>query len=153
MDDVRYYSETLDLSRRLSLKELMQMASELRDDGHGRIISYSKKVFIPLTQLCRDVCHYCTFAKTPRHFKSAYLTPEEVIAIAKRGEQAGCHEALFTLGDKPELRYEVARKELEKYGHKTTLSYLAEMCKLGLKETNLLPHVNPGIMTADDITM
>ena len=143
--------ELLELAHHTPLNTLMAKAALLRDKGHGQVISYSKKVFIPLTQLCRDVCHYCTFAKTPKHFKSAYLTPDEVLAIARAGERAGCHEALFTLGEKPELRYNVAQRELNKLGFDTTLSYLEAMCKLVLQETKLLPHVNPGIMTSSDL--
>ena len=95
------------------VRELMARAAELRDQGHGRVVSYSPKVFIPLTKLCRDVCHYCTFAQPPRAGQRAYLSIEEVLAIARAGAAAGCHEALFTLGDKPELRYKVARNELK----------------------------------------
>src|SRR5690349_15585270 len=91
------------------LPALMQAAAALRDSGHGRLVSYSRKVFIPLTQLCRDVCHYCTFAHPPRKGEAAYLDAEQVLAIARAGAQAGCKEALFTLGDKPELRYRAAR--------------------------------------------
>ena len=90
----------------VSLAALMAEAGELRDRGHGRLISYSRKVFIPLTHLCRDVCHYCTFAERPRAGQPAYLSPEQVLAIARAGAAAGCTEALFTLGDKPELRYQ-----------------------------------------------
>lgn len=149
MDKAEVYA----LASRRNLDELMQKAEDLRDIGHGANISYSRKVFIPLTQLCRDVCHYCTFAKSPQKITQAYLSPDQVLAIAKAGERAGCHEALFTLGDKPEMRYEVARDELKKRGHETTLSYLREMCELVLENTTLLPHINPGVMTADDIAM
>ena len=129
--------------------ELMPEAAALRDAGHGRIVSYSKKVFIPLTRLCRDVCSYCTFAQAPRPGKAAYLSPDEVLAIARAGREAGCHEALFTLGDKPELRYRAAREELAARGYATTLEYLAAMCELVRRETELLPHANPGVMTRD----
>src|SRR4051794_17167335 len=130
---------------------LMQAAAEIRDAGHGDLVSYSRKVFIPLTHLCRDVCHYCTFAQKPRKGEAAYLDREQVLAIARAGAKAGCKEALFTLGDKPELRYGAAREALSRLGHETTLSYLAEMAALVLKDTGLLPHLNPGIMTRDDI--
>ncbi len=130
---------------------LLETARHLRDLGHGETVSYSRKVFIPLTQLCRDVCHYCTFAHPPRRGQRAYMTPEEVLAVAKAGQAAGCREALFTLGDKPELRYRVAREELAALGFATTLGYLAAMAKLVLEETRLLPHLNPGVMTAADI--
>ena len=133
------------------IEALMQVAADLRDEGHGDLVSYSRKVFIPLTKLCRDSCHYCTFAIPPRKDERAYLTPEEVLAIAERGRQAGCHEALFTLGDKPELRYRVAREELDSLGATSTIDYLARMAKLVLERTGLLPHVNPGVMTADEI--
>src|ERR1700761_1755575 len=133
------------------LSELMAQAAHKRDTAFGRNVSYSRKVFIPLTKLCRDVCHYCTFAERPRPGHAAYLSAEEVLAIARAGEAAGCTEALFTLGDKPELRYRAAREALDALGHKTTISYLREMCALVLKETSLLPHVNPGVMTADEI--
>src|ERR1700733_9648988 len=133
------------------LAELIAAAGQLRDEGHGRHISYSRKVFIPLTQLCRDVCHYCTFAQRPRAGQPAYLSPEEVLAIARAGEAAGCTEALFTLGDKPELRYRAAREALAELGYGTTISYLRAMCALVLKETSLLPHVNPGVMSREEI--
>ncbi len=132
---------------------LMARAARLRDLGHGDAISYSRKVFIPLTHLCRDVCHYCTFAHPPRKGQRNYLSPGEVLEIARAGERAGCREALFTLGDKPELRYAPARDELRLLGHATTLSYLAQMCELVLRETSLLPHVNPGVMTREDVAM
>ena len=133
--------------------ELMSSASSLRDTGFGDLITYSPKVFIPLTKLCRDVCHYCTFAHPPRAGERAYLTADEVLVIARAGAAAGCTEALFTLGDKPELRYRVAREELDTLGHGTTISYLAEMAGLVLSETGLLPHLNPGVMTEDDIAL
>jgi FO synthase len=133
------------------LAELCGEASRMRDVGHGPIVTYSRKVFIPLTHLCRDVCGYCTFARPPRRGERCYLNREEVLAIARAGAEAGCAEALFTLGDKPELRYRQAREELEALGHPTTISYLAEMCGVVLDETGLLPHANPGVMNADDI--
>ncbi|CAG9173415.1 5-amino-6-(D-ribitylamino)uracil--L-tyrosine 4-hydroxyphenyl transferase [Cupriavidus laharis] len=130
---------------------LMQQARDQRDLGHGGTQTYSRKVFIPLTKLCRDVCAYCTFAQTPRSGQPCYLDREAVLAIARAGAKAGCHEALFTLGDKPELRYAAARDELAKLGHESTLSYLAEVCELVATETGLLPHVNAGVMGAADI--
>ena len=133
------------------LADLLAEACELRDRGHRQNISYSRKVFIPLTQLCRDTCGYCTFAKTPSRLKAAYLTPEEVLAIAEAGKRAGCHEALFTLGDKPELRYAAARDFLDARGYKTTTEYLIAMCELVHSKTGLLPHVNAGIMSEDEI--
>ncbi len=137
----------------LSTAELCARARALRDEGHGPLVTYSRKVFIPLTHLCRDVCSYCTFAKPPKRGQRSYLTREEVLAIARAGAEAGCAEALFTLGDKPELRYRQAREELETLGHATTISYLAEMCRAVLEETGLLPHANPGVMTADEIAL
>ena len=133
------------------LPRLMAEAARLRDEGHGRLISYSRKVFIPLTRLCRDVCHYCTFAEAPTAGHALYLTPDEVLAIARAGEAAGCTEALFTLGDKPELRYGAAREALAALGYATTIEYLVAMCALVLRETSLLPHANPGVMTRDEI--
>ena len=128
---------------------LSRKASELRDGAHQDIITFSRNVFIPLTKLCRDVCHYCTFANTPRPGQPAYLQIDEILAIAKKGAEAGCTEALFTLGDKPELRYDAARNALAKLGHKTTLSYLAEAARAVYDEVGLLPHLNPGVMTAE----
>jgi FO synthase len=133
------------------LDELMARAAAKRDPAHGRQVSYSRKVFIPLTKLCRDVCHYCTFAERPRVGRPAYLSPEAVLTITRAGAAAGCTEALFTLGDKPELRYRAAREALAALGQATTIEYLREMCALVVKETGLLPHVNPGIMTRDEI--
>jgi FO synthase len=118
-----------------------------------RVVTYSPKVFIPLTKLCRDVCHYCTFAHPPRRGQRAYMTGDEVLAVARAGAEAGCHEALFTLGDKPELRYRAAREELAELGCATTIEYLARMCELVLAETGLLPHVNPGVMTRNDMEL
>ena len=143
--------EALPLADGGDLRPLMQVASALRDEGHGDLVSYSRKVFIPLTQLCRDVCHYCTFAHPPRRGEPAYLDSEQVLEIARAGARAGCREALFTLGDKPELRYGAAREALARLGHETTLSYLAEMAELVLRETGLLPHLNPGVMMRADI--
>jgi FO synthase len=133
------------------LAELIDAAGRLRDEGHGRHVSYSRKVFIPLTHLCRDVCHYCTFAERPGAGKSAYLSPNEVLAIARAGAAAGCTEALFTLGDKPELRYRAAREALDTFGYETTIDYLQAMCALVLRETGLLPHANPGVMTRSEM--
>ena len=133
------------------LPEIMKVAAELRDHGHGAAVSYSRKVFIPLTRLCRDSCHYCTFAHPPRRGTRAYLGKEDVLAIARAGAEAGCHEALFTLGDKPEQRYRVARDELARLGHDTTISYLRAMAALVLEQTGLLPHLNAGVMSADEL--
>ncbi len=132
--------------------ELLTEAAALRDAGHGRLVSYSKKVFIPLTQLCRDVCHYCTFAKAPKKLEAAFLSPEQVLSIAVEGQKAGCKEALFTLGDKPELRYAAARDALAELGYATTLEYLAAMAKMVFDQTGLMPHLNPGVMTSEEIS-
>ena len=133
------------------LEPLLQVAARRRDSVHGSVVSYSRKVFVPLTKLCRDVCHYCTFAHPPRADEPAYLSREAVLEIAQAGCDAGCNEALFTLGDKPELRYQAARDELDRLGHATTLSYLAETARLVFEETGLLPHVNPGLLDASDL--
>jgi FO synthase len=130
------------------LDDLLAQARRLRP---GRLVTYSPKVFIPLTTLCRDVCGYCTFARPPRRGERAYLNEEEVLAIARAGAAAGCREALFTLGDKPELRYEAARRELRTLGCQTTLEYLACCARLVLEETGLLPHLNPGVMTRAEL--
>ncbi|WP_420722443.1 5-amino-6-(D-ribitylamino)uracil--L-tyrosine 4-hydroxyphenyl transferase CofH [Hwanghaeella sp. LZ110] len=132
---------------------LIDQAVTLRDSAWGETISYSRKVFIPLSQLCRDVCHYCTFAHPPKKGMSPYLTAEQVLDIARQGAAVGCREALFTLGDKPELRYRVAREALAEMGYPSTLAYLADMAKLVFAETGLLPHLNPGVMTAQDVEM
>ena len=134
-----------------SLDELCAEARRLRELGHGVLVTYSPKVFVPLTTLCRDVCHYCTFARPPRRGERAYLSLDEVLAIARAGAAAGCHEALFTLGDKPELRYRVAREELAALGCETTLEYLARAARAVLDETGLLPHLNPGVMSRADL--
>jgi FO synthase len=129
-----------DLGRLTATAEVLCLA------GHGTRVTFSKKVFIPLTKLCRDVCHYCTFAKSPRRSEPAYLSPDAVLEIARAGQKAGCKEALFTLGDRPELRYAAARKALGALGAESTLHYLEKSAALVLKETGLLPHLNPGVM-------
>jgi FO synthase len=132
---------------------LMRAAARLRDETHGNIVSYSRKVFIPLTHLCRDVCHYCTFARTPRRIDAAYMSPEQVLEVARQGATQGCKEALFTLGEKPELRYRAAREALDAMGFASTLEYLAHVAGRVLEETGLLPHVNAGNMNAAEIAM
>ncbi len=141
--------QALTLADRNDLERLCAMAEDLTIAGHGEQVSFSKKVFIPLTKLCRDVCHYCTFAQTPKRLAHAYLSPDEVRQIAHAGVAAGCKEALFTLGDKPELRYGAAREALGHLGHDSTLSYLEASARLVLEETGLLPHLNPGVMDED----
>ena len=129
----------------------MRAAADVRDRLFGPRISYSRKVFIPLTKLCRDNCGYCTFAHPPRPGEKAYLTPEEVLDIARAGEAAGCKEALFTLGDKPEKRYPEARRELKELGFSSTIEYLVSVCRLVSHETSLLPHANPGVLSGDEV--
>src|SRR5437588_1307878 len=133
------------------LDGLCAEARALRDQGHGRLVTYSPKVFIPLTKLCRDVCHYCTFARPPGRGEPAYVAIDEVLAVARAGAVAGCREALFTLGDKPELRYRAAREELAALGCETTLEYARRAAAAVLEETGLLPHLNPGVMTNADV--
>ncbi len=130
---------------------LLTAAAELRDRQHSEIVTYSRNVFIPLTHLCRDVCHYCTFAQTPSSRQTAYLSPDDAVRIAERGARAGCTEVLFTLGDKPELRYRGAREQLKRRGHASTVSYLAEVAERVTRETGLLAHLNPGVVGADDL--
>ncbi|MEQ9123437.1 MAG: 7,8-didemethyl-8-hydroxy-5-deazariboflavin synthase CofG, partial [Alphaproteobacteria bacterium] len=138
-------------SRPEDLKPLMAAAAALRDAHWGDRVSYSRKVFIPLTHLCRDVCHYCTFAKPPKKGEAVFMTPDQVLAAARAGAAQGCKEALFTLGDKPELRYRAAREALADLGYGTTLDYLAAMAELVFKETGVVPHLNPGLMTDGDL--
>jgi len=143
--------EALALAGATDLAALMTTAAAIRDAARGDTISYSRKVFIPLTHLCRDSCHYCTFAHPPRRGARAYMTPEEVLAVAEAGRRAGCREALFTLGDKPELRYRAARDELAALGYDTTLAYLEAIARRVFAETGLLPHLNPGVMGEEEI--
>jgi FO synthase len=131
---------------------LCEEAAALRDRGFGSVVTYSKKVFIPLTHLCRDVCHYCTFAQAPRTLKAPYMSLDEVLAVARAGAEAGCKEALFTLGERPELRYPAARQALEEMGYASTLDYLHDAAEAVLRETGLLPHLNPGTMTPSELT-
>lgn len=133
------------------LPELLAAAASLRDRGRGRRISFSKKVFIPLTTLCRDYCGYCTFRKDPGEPGAHTMTPEEVVALVQAGARLGCKEALFSLGDKPEALFPEHRDFLRRMGHRTTLGYLREMCELVLKESPLLPHANPGVMSERDM--
>jgi FO synthase len=132
------------------LADLMAEARSLR---RGRLVTYSPKVFVPLTTLCRDVCSYCTFARPPHRGERAYLTVDEVLEVARAGAEAGCTEALFTLGDKPELRYRVAREELAALGFGTTIEYLRHCAGVVLEETGLLPHLNPGVMSRDELEL
>ena len=115
---------------RLDSEELYAQARDIRDFGHGNIITYSRKVFIPLTRLCRDFCHYCTFATTPKHISVPYMSLDEVIVLAQQGRDLGCKEALFTLGEKPELRHTVAQDALQEMGFNSTLEYVAHVAEL-----------------------
>ena len=130
---------------------LLGAASEVRDQRTGRLITYSKKVFIPLTNLCRDYCGYCTFRKDPGQPGAHTMTPDEVLAVAEAGARLGCKEALFSLGDRPEAIFPEMRDTLARFGHRTTLGYLAEMCERVVNETQLLPHANPGLMGRRDL--
>jgi FO synthase len=129
---------------------LTAQASARRDARGPARTTYSRKVFIPLTQLCADVCHYCTFAKAPRELAHAYLSPEQVLEVARRGAAQGCKEALFTLGDAPERRYAAAREALAAMGFERTVDYLEHVAGLVLRETGLLPHINAGVLSGDD---
>ncbi len=141
----------LALSGCRDLDALLAAARARRDLAHGTVVSYSPKVFIPLTQLCRDVCRYCTFAQAPRELKAPYLSLEAALEVAEAGARAGCHEALFTLGDQPERRYPVARQALAALGHGTTIDYLVEVAGRVQAASGLLPHVNPGVMSRADL--
>ncbi len=138
------------LSRK-STDELLSAATAIRDRQFGSRITFSPKVFIPLTMLCRDQCGYCTFAQPPARLDHPYLAPAEVLKIAKRGARAGCHEALFTLGERPELRYPAARDWLADHGYESTIDYLHAMAKQVYEETGLLPHANAGALYSDEL--
>src|SRR5438067_12885187 len=133
------------------LDQLLAAAAAVRDRVYGTRVTYSPKVFIPLTMLCRDKCGYCTFAKPPAHLAAPYLTPDEVLSIARAGAAAGCHEALFTLGERPEDRYPAAAEWLAANGYSSTVDYLAAMCRLVVEETGLLPHANAGALYRDEL--
>jgi FO synthase len=133
------------------LAELLGRAAEMRDRGRGRRITFSKKVFVPLTTLCRDDCGYCTFRRDPGQPGARTLTPDEVVALVQAGGRLGAKEALFSLGDKPEARFPEHRAFLRRHGHRTTLGYLRAMCALTLEASPLLPHVNPGLMAERDL--
>ena len=133
--------------------DLLSAASALRQKFKGTVISYSRKVFIPLTHLCRDYCGYCTFRADPSPHRTAYMTPDEVLEVAERGARAGCKEALFSLGDQPERIFMEAREFLQRLGYARTLDYLAAMTELVLEKTGLLPHSNPGLMGAGDLAL
>ncbi len=138
-------------ARASELPALMLAASLVRDRHKGNLVTYSRKAFIPLTNLCRNTCGYCTFVRQPDDPQAHTMTPEEVLAVANAARGAGCKEALLSLGDKPEDKYPQYRRWLEQRGYSTTLEYLRDMCELVHKETGLLPHANPGLMTRNDI--
>jgi FO synthase len=133
------------------LGDLLARAGEVRDGGRGRRVTFSMKVFVPLTTLCRDYCRYCTFRRDPGQPGAHTMTPDEVVALAQAGGRIGAKEALFSLGDKPEARFPEHRAVLRRHGHRTTLSYLRAMCALTLAESPLLPHANPGVMGERDL--
>ncbi len=135
------------------LEELFAAAGQVRERRTGRTITYSRKVFLPLTNLCRDRCAYCVFARQPSDPAAHTMTPDEVLGAARAGQRAGCKEALFSLGDKPERRYPAHREWLERNGYGSTIEYLAAMCRLVHEETGLLPHSNPGAMTREEIRL
>jgi len=145
--------QALALANETDTRALAAVAAQLRDRGFGNLVTYSRKVFIPLTHLCRDVCHYCTFAQTPKKIGAPYMPLEQVLEVARQGKALGCKEALFTLGEKPELRYKAAREALAQMGYATTLEYLHAAAKAVLDETGLLPHANPGTMTDAELAM
>ena len=132
---------------------LLSAAAAIRDRFWGNNVTYSRKVFVPLTNMCRDTCGYCTFVKHPSDPQARIMTPDQVLQVAKKGIQNGCKELLFSLGEKPELRYETAKISLAKLGYESMTRYLADMCALVLRETNLLPHVNAGTLSDDEIDM
>ncbi len=146
-------AEALQLARATDTAALMRSAAAVRDASTGARISYSRKLFLPLTQLCRDVCHYCTFARTPRRLHAPYMSMDEVLRQAERGAVLGCKEALFTLGEKPELRYRTAREALREMGFASTLEYVAHAAERVLSETGLLPHINAGNMDDAELEM
>ncbi len=144
-------SQALALAVRLDTQALAAEAAGLRDSYHKNIVSYSRKVFIPLTKLCRDVCHYCTFAQTPSRIDKPFMSVEEVLELCHQGAAMGCQEALFTLGEKPELRYKAARDALAEMGYSSTIEYVIAVAKRVLADTGLLPHINAGNMSAEEI--
>jgi FO synthase len=143
--------DALSLMEEAPLGGLLEAAATVRNRFKGRSVSYSRKVFIPLTHLCRDYCGYCTFRADPRLGVQPYMTPDAVLAVAEAGRRAGCKEALFSLGDQPERVFTEAREFLRTLGFGRTLEYLAAMCELVLEKTGLLPHSNPGLMPLDDL--
>jgi len=145
--------EALGLADYDDTEKLMAIAADIRDQGFRNVVTYSRKVFIPLTQLCRDVCHYCTFAQVPKKLDKVFLSVDDVLKIVREGAAMGCQEALFTLGERPELRYKAARDALAELGYESTLHYLKDVAEKVFEETGLLPHLNPGCMSADEMAM
>ncbi|MDR5903546.1 7,8-didemethyl-8-hydroxy-5-deazariboflavin synthase CofG [Halomonas icarae] len=147
------HSEALALEKAPSreFEELSNCAAQLRNTHWGRTLTYSRKVFVPLTNMCRDDCGYCTFVQKPGSPAARVMTPDEVMAVVKEGERLGCKEVLFSLGEKPELRYAEAREALARLGHTSMIDYLIEMCRRVLDETDLLPHVNAGTLSDTEI--
>ena len=143
--------DALSLMNDAPLAPLLDAAATVRDHFKGYSVSYSRKVFIPLTHLCRDYCGYCTFRSDPQAGVQPYMTPDEVLAVAEAGRRAGCKEALFSLGDQPERVFPEAKEFLKRLGFDRTLEYLAAMCELVLEKTGLLPHSNPGVMGYEDL--
>ncbi|MCV6601959.1 MAG: radical SAM protein, partial [Cohaesibacter sp.] len=142
---------TLDAISGTERADLMRAACIVREKHWGTVVTYSRKVFVPLTNMCRDSCGYCTFVKHPDHPQAMIMSPEQVLATARQGEARGCKELLFSLGEKPERRYEKARAALDLLGYDSMVAYLADMCQLVLQETSLLPHVNAGTLSDDEI--
>src|SRR6187455_2815186 len=134
------------------LPAMFEAARSLRDRGHGRTLTFSAKVFVPLTTLCRDYCGYCTFRKDPGQPGAHTMTPDEVLALVHAGERLGAKEALFSLGDKPEALFPEHRELLRRMGHRTTMSYLRTVCERVVAESSLLPHANPGLMSERDLS-
>ena len=143
--------EALTLANETDTRVLMDVAADIRDQTHRNVITYSRKVFVPLTQLCRDVCHYCTFAQAPKVLEQPYVSVDQVLETARHGADTGCKEVLFTLGEKPELRYAAAREALAGMGYGSTLEYLRDVAEQVFEKTGLLPHLNPGTMTPAEI--
>lgn len=146
-------SEALALEKMPSseFEEFSNRAARLRDAHWGKALTYSRKVFVPLTNMCRDECGYCTFVQKPGSPDARIMTPDEVMEVVREGEKLGCKEVLFSLGEKPEQRYPEARDALAKLGHTSMIDYLVEMCRRVLDETSLLPHVNAGTLSDDDV--
>lgn len=147
----RSESMTLEKASIQELEDLSLRAASLRDEHWGKTLTYSRKVFVPLTNMCRDDCGYCTFVQKPGSPNARIMTPDEVMDVVREGERLGCKEVLFSLGEKPELRYPEAREALAKLGHVSMIDYLIEMCRRVLDETSLLPHVNAGTLSDEDV--